>query len=97
MNTTETMTDYICVYFGGDQTGITWSITAKGFSSLKEAEKHGLYMMPMAGCFGFVVIQEIGDSWIICDEWSMIPPNVSVGVDGMGNYSVNETPKLVMV
>ena len=35
------MTDFICAYFGDD-----WTITARGFSSLKQAEKHGLYMMP---------------------------------------------------
>ena len=55
------MTDFICAYFGGDQSGITWTITARGFASLKQAEKHGLYMLPTAGVFGFAVIAEHED------------------------------------
>ena len=44
--TFSTMSDFICAYFGKD-----WTITARGFSSLKQAESHGKYMMPMAGCY----------------------------------------------
>ena len=43
------MKDFICAYFGKD-----WTITARGFGSLKQAESHGKFMMPMAGCFGSV-------------------------------------------
>ena len=39
-------TDFICAYFGKD-----WTIY-RGFGSAKQAEKHGLYMMPTAGVFG---------------------------------------------
>ena len=47
------MQDFICVYFGKD-----WAINARGFASARQAEKHGLYMMPVPGCFGFAVIEE---------------------------------------
>ena len=89
--------DFICAYFGGDQSGITWTITARGFGSLKQAEKHGLYMMPMAGCFGFAVISEDQDAWILYDQFSMLPDNVSVGQDDLNNYNVTNAPKLEMV
>ena len=89
--------DFICAYFGGDQSGITWTITARGFGSLKQAEKHGLYMMPMAGCFGFAVISEDEDAWILYDQFSMLPNNVSVGRDHLNNYNVTNAPKLEMV
>lgn len=89
--------DFICAYFGGDQSGITWTISARGFASLKQAEKHGLYMMPMAGCFGFAVISEDEDAWILYDQFSMLPNNVSVGRDHLNNYNVTNAPKLEMV
>ena len=89
--------DFICAYFGGDQSGITWTITARGFGSLKQAEKHGLFMMPMAGCFGFAVISEDQDAWILYDQFSMLPNNVSVGRDHLNNYNVTNAPKLEMV
>ena len=50
------MKDFICAYFGKD-----WTITARGFGSLRQAESHGKFMMPMAGCFGFAVISEDQD------------------------------------
>jgi len=91
------MTDFICAYFGGDQSGITWTITARGFSSLKQAEKHGLFMMPTAGVLGFAVISENEDAWIVYDQFSMLPPNVSVGTKDFNNYNVTNAPKLQLV
>ena len=61
------MTDFICAYFGSD-----WTITARGFSSARQAEKHGLYMMPVPGCFGFAVIQESEKGWEVCDDRSVL-------------------------
>ena len=91
------MTDFICAYFGGDQSGITWTITARGFASLKQAEKHGLFMMPTAGIFGFAVIAEHEDDWVLYDSFSMLPPNVSVGMKDFNNFEVTNAPKLEMV
>ena len=61
------MTDFICAYFGSD-----WTITARGFSSARQAEKHGLYMMPVPGCFGFAVIEESENGWKVCDDRSIL-------------------------
>lgn len=93
------MTDFICVYFGGDQSNDWWSITARGFASLKQAEKHGLYMMPTAGVFGFAVIAEHEDDWVLYDQFSILPPNCSVGQDSenLSNYTVKPAPKLQFV
>ena len=67
------MTDFICAYFGSD-----WTITARGFSSARQAEKHGLYMMPTAGVFGFAVIEESENGWKVCDDRSILSPNNKV-------------------
>ena len=93
------MTDFICAYFGGDQSGITWTITARGSASLKQAEKHGLYMLPTAGVFGFAVIAEHEDDWVLYDQFSILPPNVSVGQDPkqLNNFSVTNAPALQFV
>jgi len=79
------MTDFICAYFGDD-----WTITARGFSSLKQAEKHGLYMMPTAGVFGFAVISENEDAWVVYDQFSILPPtNHSIERVENNNFKVS--------
>ena len=90
-------TEFICAYFGGDQSGITWTITARGFGSLKEAEKHGLYMMPMAGCFGFAVIVQGDDFWQLREDFSVLPDNVSVSMSDYNNFSVTNAKQLEYV
>lgn len=96
------MSDFICVYFGKDYSKSDdkfWNINAKGFASAKEAEKHGLYMMPMAGCLGFAVIEETEDCWKVFDDYSIMSPNVSVGVEyncGV-SYSVQPAAQLQLV
>ena len=78
------MTDFICAYFGSD-----WTITARGFSSARQAEKHGLYMMPTAGVFGFAVIQEAEKGWEVCDECSILSPASKVTQNiGLNTFSV---------
>jgi hypothetical protein len=64
------MTDFICAYFGQD-----WTITTRGFNTLKQAEKHGIEMLPIAGIFGFAVIKEEGDLWQLSDDHSILPTN----------------------
>ena len=93
------MTDFICAYFGGDQSGITWTITARGFASPRQAEKHGLYMLPTAGVFGFAVIAESDNMWTLREDLSILPPSVSVGQDPkhLNNFSVTNAPALQFV
>jgi len=90
------MTDFICAYFGKDSNGKEWTITARGFASLKNAEKHGLYMMPTAGVFGFAVISENEDSWILYTGYSILPSNASVTQD-LNGFNVTTAPQLQYV
>lgn len=78
------MREFICAYFGSD-----WTITARGFASAKQAEKHGLFMMPMAGCFGFAVVEETEDSWRVSEEHSIHPPVWSIAQTDLNNYSIS--------
>ena len=79
------MTDFICAYFGSD-----WTITTRGFSSARQAEKHGLYMMPTAGVFGFAVIAEndLQEGWQLRLERSILAPNNKVIKDDLNNYKI---------
>jgi len=92
------VTDFICVYFGHDSNNPNkwWNITARGFASARQAEKHGLFMMPTAGVFGFAVIKETNNTWEVIHNNSILPPNVSIGTDGNG-FSVQPAPKLQLV
>jgi hypothetical protein len=79
------MRDFICAYFGKD-----WTITARGFVNSQDAEKHGLYMMPVPGCFGFAVIAEndIEEGWQLRLERSMLSPKNRVIKDDLNNYKI---------
>ena len=78
------MKDFICAYFGKD-----WTITARGFGSLKQAESHGKYMMPMAGCFGFAVISEDPDASIVFDQFSMLSAKENITRIDFKNFTVS--------
>ena len=81
------MKDFICAYFGKD-----WTITARGFANTQEAEKHGLFMMPTPGCFGFAVISEDEDAWILYDQFSMLSGKETVTQDKLNNtFAVSYT------
>lgn len=92
------MDDNLCIYFGHDSNnpGKWWNITARGFASAKQAEAHGKFMMPTAGVFGFAVIEERQNTWQVHDDYSMLPPNVSIGLSD-GQYSVQPAPKLEII
>lgn len=82
------MTDFICAYFGKGSDGKEWTITARGFGSLKQAESHGKYMMPVPGCFGFAVISEDKDAWVVFDQFSMLSGKETVTRDDFMNFAV---------
>ena len=84
------MRDFICAYFGRGSDGKDWTITARGFENTQEAEKHGLYMMPMPGCFGFAVIAEndLQEGWQLRLERSMLSPKDRVVQDDLNNYKI---------
>ena len=82
------MTDFICAYFGKGSDGKEWTITSRGFGSLRQAESHGKYMMPVPGCFGFAVISEDKDAWVVFDQFSMLSGKETVTRDDFMNFTV---------
>lgn len=62
-----------------------------------QAEKWGLKSLSIAGCFGYVVIEETEDSWEVVDELGAPATAVSISCDRLGTFSVQPAPKLVMV
>ena len=51
-------TDFICAYFGKGSDGKEWTITARGFGSLKQAEKHGLFNASANTMFRFLPLSQ---------------------------------------
>ena len=82
------MTDFICAYFGKGSDGKEWTITARGFGSLRQAESHGKYMMPVPGCFGFAVISEDIGCWNVDWDRSMLSGKETVTRDDFMNFAV---------
>lgn len=78
------MNDFICAYFGND-----WTISARGFATAKEAEKHGLFMMPTAGVFGFAVIAQDDKMWTVREDLSMLSGNETITQDDLNNFRVS--------
>jgi len=79
------MRDFICAYFGKDYT-----ITARGFANSQEAEKHGKFMMPTPGVFGYAVIAEndIEEGWQLRLERSLLSPKDRVIQSDLNTYKI---------
>ncbi|MAG49959.1 hypothetical protein CMO86_10015 [Candidatus Woesearchaeota archaeon] len=78
------MPEFICAYFGKD-----WTITARGFSSAKQAEKHGLFMMPTAGVFGFAVIAQDDKMWTLRDDFSVLSGKETITQTDLNNFAIS--------
>jgi len=80
---------HLCILRTGSD-GKDWTITARGFANSQEAEKHGLFMMPTPGCFGFAVIAEndLQEGWQLRLERSMLSPQNRVIQDDLNNYKI---------
>lgn len=62
-----------------------------------QAEKWGLQSLSIAGCFGYVVIEETEDSWEVVDELGAPSNAVSISCDRLGTFSVQPAPQLQLV
>ena len=95
-NQKSTMTEYICISFGPaeDVARNGWWNRKERFATQREASKCGLSQMPIAGTFGYVVIEEGEDFWEIVDE---------IGLQGASvearhyTYQVKPAEKLELV
>ncbi len=77
------MKEFICAYFGKD-----WTITARGLVFVKKEEKHGLFMMPTAGGFGFAVIAESDNGWQLDEFHSMLSGKEKVTQTDLNNFEI---------
>lgn len=80
--------DHICLYFGKDSDGKEWCINARGFSTPRQAEKHGLFMMPVPGCFGFAVITQGENFWQDREDLSILPDDRSITMGDYNNFKI---------
>jgi len=90
------MTNYICISFGPSDNVARngWWNRKQRFETQRSAEKCGLDQLPIAGTFGYVVIEETKDSWKIVDEIGLAGASVTAS---HFTYSVQPTKQLVMV
>jgi len=89
--------NYLCISFGNIPGKTEWYNEGSRHSCAFTAERWGLDLMPIAGCFGFVVIKENDDdTWQILEDYSMLPPNYSCGMKGF-KYFIQPAPALELV
>ena len=96
------MTNYICITFGSANYNSTdgvprWWNIQESFETQRAAERCGLNQMPIAGTFGYVVIEEGEDYWDVVDELGAPANAVSITCNRLGTYSVQPAPQLVLV
>jgi hypothetical protein len=92
------MTEFICITFGpsDDVARNGWWNRKERFSTQRQAERCGIEQMPIAGTFGYVVIEETEDSWEVVDELGAPAHAVSITAKGF-TYQVQPAPALVLV
>jgi len=93
------MTEYICITFGpsDDVARNGWWNRKQRFSNQRAAERCGLNQLSIAGCFGYVVIEETEDSWDVVDELGAPAHAVSITCDRLGTYKIQPAPQLSLV
>ena len=92
--------NYICITFGPTLADPNyWWNDKECFETQRAAERYGIEKMPIAGTFGYVVIEETEDSWKVVDELGAPANAVSVSAEynkGI-TYHVQPAPQLIMV
>ena len=92
------MTRFVCITFGprNDEPNQFWN-ERTWWDTQRAAEKWGLHSMPIAGTFGYVVIEEGEDFWDVVDELGAPAHAVSISCDRLGTFSVQPAPQLQLV
>ena len=96
------MTQFTCITFGSANYTSTdgtprWWNERSTWSTQRRAERYGVASMPIAGTFGYVVIEETEDSWQVVDELGAPEHAVSIHQDAHGDFHVQPAPQLMMV
>ena len=90
--------NYICITFGPTLADPNyWWNDKERFSTQRAAERYVIEKMPIAGTFGYVVIEETEDSWKVVDELGAPEHAVSIHQDAHGDFHVQPAPQLMMV
>ena len=92
------MTNYICITFGPTLADPNyWWNDKERFSTQREAERYGIEKMPIAGTFGYVVIEEGEDYWEVVDELGAPANAVSITCNRLGTFKVEPASELSLV
>ena len=90
--------NYICITFCPTLADPNyWWNDKERFSTQRAAERYGIEKMPIAGTFGYVVIEETEDAWKVVDELGAPEHAVSIHQDAHGDFHVQPAPQLMMV
>ena len=90
--------NYICITFGPTLADPNyWWNDKERFSTQRAAERYGIEKMPIAGTFGYVVIEETEDAWKVVDECGAPEHAVSIHQDAHGTFHVQPAPQLHLV
>ena len=90
--------NYICITFGPTLADPKyWWNDKERFETQRAAERYGIEKMPIAGTFGYVVIEETEDAWKVVDECGAPEHAVSIHQDAHGTFHVQPAPQLMMV
>lgn len=95
------MTQFTCISFGSANYNSTdgtprWWNERSTWSTQRRAERYGLASMPIAGTFGYVVIEETEDAWKVVDELGAPANAVSIHQDAHGTFHVQPAPQLII-
>lgn len=95
------MTQFTCISFGSANYNSTdgtprWWNERSTWSTQRRAERYGLASMPIAGTFGYVVIEETEDAWNVVDELGAPANAVSIHQDAHGTFHVQPAPQLII-
>ena len=95
---TNAMNRYICITFGprNDEPNMFWN-ERTWWATQRSAERWGVQSMPIAGTFGYVVIEEGEDSWEVVDELGAPANAVSISCDRLGTFFIQPAPQLQLV
>ena len=87
---------FTLVTFGSNQQlPQSWWNAQTKHDTQRSAERAGLNCMPIAGCFGFVVVKEFGEtSWVVVED--LMPPGATLWFED-GEFHVQPAPQLALV
>jgi len=92
------MSRFVCITFGPRNDDPAQFYNERTWwDRQKQAEQWGLKSLSIAGCFGYVVIEETEDSWEVVDELGAPSHCTTISCDRLGTFTVQPSPALLGV